>query len=78
MIITGTLTLLTSTAYWFLFPDSPTNAWFLTPDERAKAVQRIKENQTGVENKHFKPEQYVASYFPYPPSAHSWTGSARP
>lgn len=26
----------------FLFPDSPTNAWFLTPDERAKAVQRIK------------------------------------
>lgn len=58
MIITGTLTLLTSTAYWFLFPDSPTNAWFLTPDERAKAVQRIKENQTGVENKHFKPEQF--------------------
>lgn len=26
----------------FLFPDSPTNAWFLTPDERVKAVQRIK------------------------------------
>jgi len=60
----------------FLFPDSPTNAWFLTPDERAKAVQRIKvrlsnetkrtlilqlaqENQTGVENKRFKMEQYV-------------------
>jgi ACS family allantoate permease-like MFS transporter len=59
-----------------LFPDSPTNAWFLTHDERAKAVQRIKvhtlnklisaldlplaqENQTGVENKHFKMEQYV-------------------
>ena len=26
----------------FLFPDSPTNAWFLTPDERITAVQRIK------------------------------------
>ena len=39
------------------FPDSPTNAWFLTPDERVKAIQRIKENQTGVENKHFKKEQ---------------------
>ena len=26
----------------FLFPDSPTNAWFLTEDERAKAVRRIK------------------------------------
>lgn len=26
----------------FLFPDSPTTAWFLTPAERAIAVQRIK------------------------------------
>ena len=26
----------------FLFPDSPTDAWFLTEDERAKAVRRIK------------------------------------
>lgn len=25
-----------------LFPDSPTTAWFLTPAERAMAVQRIK------------------------------------
>jgi len=58
MIITGILTLFTAVAYWFLFPDSPTNAWFLTPDERAKAVARIKDNQTGVENKHFKMEQF--------------------
>ncbi|EPQ50298.1 MFS general substrate transporter [Gloeophyllum trabeum ATCC 11539] len=59
MIITGILTLITAVAYWFLFPDSPTNAWFLTMDERAKAVRRIKENQTGVENKHFKKEQMI-------------------
>ncbi len=55
------------------FPDSPTNAWFLTLDERAKAVERIKvslsrvfatfslilskDNQTGIENKNFKFEQ---------------------
>ncbi|KAI0092677.1 MFS general substrate transporter [Irpex rosettiformis] len=58
MIITGILTLATAIAYWFLFPDSPTNAWFLTPEERAKAVLRIKENQTGVGNKHFKVEQF--------------------
>ncbi|THG95272.1 hypothetical protein EW026_g6352 [Hermanssonia centrifuga] len=58
MIITGAITLVNAAAYWFLFPDSPTNAWFLTPDERAKAVQRIKGNQTGVENKHFKIEQF--------------------
>ncbi|KAL4243596.1 MFS transporter superfamily protein [Abortiporus biennis] len=58
MIITGILTLITATLYWFLFPDSPANAWFLTPDERAKAIARIKENQTGTENKHFKREQF--------------------
>ncbi|KAH9991573.1 hypothetical protein BJV77DRAFT_1006935 [Russula vinacea] len=46
MIITGTLTLITALS--FLLPD---NAWFLTQDERAK---RFDENQTGVENKHFK------------------------
>ncbi|KAF8271799.1 major facilitator superfamily domain-containing protein, partial [Lactarius quietus] len=59
MIITGTLTFITSILFFFLFPDSPTSAWFLTIDERAKAVQRIKENQTGVENKHFKKEQMI-------------------
>lgn len=59
MIITGLITAVTAVLYWFLFPDSPTNAWFLTPEERAKAVLRIKENQTGVENKTFKKEQMI-------------------
>ncbi|KAJ7739470.1 MFS general substrate transporter [Mycena maculata] len=59
MIITGILTLITSALFWFLFPDSPTNAWFLTPAERAVAVMRLKENQTGVENKHFKKDQMI-------------------
>ncbi|KAI0252933.1 major facilitator superfamily domain-containing protein [Lactifluus subvellereus] len=59
MIITGILTLFTAMLFYFLFPDSPTNAWFLTKDERRKAVQRIKENQMGVENKHFKKEQMI-------------------
>ncbi|KAL6303391.1 major facilitator superfamily domain-containing protein [Sparassis latifolia] len=58
MIITGTITLITGVLYWFLFPDSPTNAWFLTREERVIAVQRIKDNQTGVENKHFKWDQF--------------------
>jgi hypothetical protein len=59
MVITGTLTLLTAIMFFFLFPDSPTNAWFLTEDERANAIRRIKGNQTGVENKHFKKEQMI-------------------
>ena len=52
------------------FPDSPTNAWFLTPEERIAAVQRIQVNQTGVENKMFKKEQSVASIEVLVPSDH--------
>ncbi|KAH0830676.1 major facilitator superfamily domain-containing protein [Lanmaoa asiatica] len=58
MIITGIITLLTSVLFWLFFPDSPTNAWFLTPQERIAAVQRIQVNQAGVENKLFKIEQF--------------------
>ena len=43
----------------FFFPDSPANAYFLTPEERVLAVQRIKGNQSGIENKHWKKAQYV-------------------
>ncbi len=41
----------------FFFPDSVTTAYFLTPEERVQAVQRIKVNQAGAENKHWKREQ---------------------
>ncbi|KAJ3819735.1 major facilitator superfamily domain-containing protein [Lentinula raphanica] len=59
MVITGLITLLASVCFWFWFPDSPTNAWFLTAEERALVVQRIKVNQTGVENKHWKKDQFI-------------------
>ncbi|TBU35510.1 MFS general substrate transporter [Dichomitus squalens] len=59
MIITGIITFVVAVAFWFLFPDSPATAWFLTPEERIIAVERIKVNQAGVENKHFKVEQFV-------------------
>jgi ACS family allantoate permease-like MFS transporter len=59
MIITGMVTLLVAVMYWLFFPDSPTNAWFLTPAERLVAITRLRVNQTGVENKQFKPAQMV-------------------
>ncbi|KAG0705125.1 major facilitator superfamily domain-containing protein [Suillus ampliporus] len=59
MVITGIITLITSVLFWFFFPDSPTTAWFLTPEERAAAIRRIQVNQSGVENKHFKREQFL-------------------
>ncbi|KAJ4475567.1 MFS general substrate transporter [Lentinula aciculospora] len=59
MIITGAITFITAICFFLFFPDSPTTACFLTPAERALAVIRIRENQTGVENKHFKKEQMI-------------------
>jgi ACS family allantoate permease-like MFS transporter len=55
--ILGVFTLFTSVLFWFYFPDSPANAWFLTDEERVQAVIRIRDNQAGVENKTFKREQ---------------------
>jgi MFS family permease len=62
MIITGILTLITSVLFWFFFPDSPTTARFLDPQERVLAVQRIKSNQAGLENKHWKRDQFIEAF----------------
>ena len=53
--------------YRFFLPDSPANAKFLTPEEKRLAVLRIKVNQTGVENKHFKISQLVPLF-----GVHAW------
>ncbi|KAG5352344.1 hypothetical protein C0989_002726 [Termitomyces sp. Mn162] len=59
MILTGLVTLVVSGLFWFFFPDSPVSARFLTPEERVKVIQRIKVNQSGVENKHWKRDQFL-------------------
>lgn len=38
-------------------PDSPVTAKFLSDDEKRVTVIRLKDNQTGVENKELKPYQ---------------------
>ncbi|KZT71376.1 MFS general substrate transporter [Daedalea quercina L-15889] len=62
MIITGLITFVTSVLFWFFFPDSPATARFLTQAEKVVAVERIKVNQAGVENKHLKREQVVEAF----------------
>ncbi|KZS99641.1 MFS general substrate transporter [Laetiporus sulphureus 93-53] len=57
VIIMGAITFVVSILFWFFFPDSPTSAYFLTSEEKIIAVERLKVNQAGVENKHFKKEQ---------------------
>ncbi|KAF9520827.1 hypothetical protein BS47DRAFT_1370309 [Hydnum rufescens UP504] len=78
LLITGILTLCIAVLFWFFFPDNPQTAWFLTPEERTIAIKRIRSNQSGVENKHFKlgqmlealrdPKTWIFSLFNIPNS----------
>lgn len=53
-IIVGSLCSVWGIVLFVLLPDSPVTASMLSQRERRIAVERLKENQTGVENKQFK------------------------
>lgn len=57
-IVIGCMTIAVGIAFIFHVPDLPVKAWFLTPIERKQAVLRIKSNQQGFGNKHFKFHQF--------------------
>ena len=42
---------------WFLLPDSPLTAFFLSRDMRVVAVERMRQEQIGIENKRVKWDQ---------------------
>lgn len=58
-LICGAMSTAWSVCLWFLLPSNPTEAWFLSQEERVIAIARIKDNQTGVEAKVFKKEQAI-------------------
>ncbi|CUM57896.1 unnamed protein product [Debaryomyces tyrocola] len=58
-IITGCLTIALGFAIMFHIPDMPNKAWFLTEEEKVLVVERIRSNQQGFGNKHFKKEQFI-------------------
>lgn len=57
-IVTGLMTIVVGIAFYIHMPDNPSKAWFLTPTEKALVVERIRSNQQGFGNKHFKPYQF--------------------
>lgn len=59
MVITGGITMLYGILVWFLFPDNPTTAHFLTKEERAQSIMRIASNHSGIEQKRFKKHQFI-------------------
>ncbi|KAL7943561.1 major facilitator superfamily domain-containing protein [Trichoderma barbatum] len=53
-VFTGVLTSTVGIVFLFIMPDNQLNARFLTKEERLLAIQRIKVNEQGIGNKHFK------------------------
>ncbi|SGZ57760.1 CIC11C00000003995 [Sungouiella intermedia] len=56
-IINGVITIGLGLIIPWHIPNKPTEAWFLNDREKKVLVQRIKRNQQGFGNKHFKKEQ---------------------
>lgn len=56
-LLTGTINVLYSALIFFVLPDSPMNARFLSPAEKYYATQRLAANRTGIANRTWKWDQ---------------------
>lgn len=57
-IVTGLMTITVGGLFYLHIPDIPSKAWFLTEEEKLLVVERIRSNQQGFGNKHFKKYQF--------------------
>ena len=55
-LIFGLLTIITGILTFLYLPDNPMTSR-LSHDEKILAIERLRENMTGIENKEFKPAQ---------------------
>lgn len=58
-IIFGALSIVQGVISLLFLPDLPSTARFLTPRERAIAIERVSRNRQGVKNQHFKKYQAI-------------------
>lgn len=56
-LVFGMLTMGVGILVIWVVPDNPMKSKFLTNDEKVWAIERLRENKTGIENKHFKAYQ---------------------
>lgn len=53
-LVTGLLTVVVGVIFYFVMPDNQLNAIWLSPEDRILAVERVRVNNQGIGNKHFK------------------------
>lgn len=56
-LVLGLVTIAVGILVMLVVPDNPMKCKFLTHDEKIWAIERLRENKTGIENKHFKTYQ---------------------
>jgi MFS family permease len=60
MVVTGAITLFLAVYCWFYYPSNPTEAHFLTLDEKFHTIKRVHESsQSSIEQKEFKKSQFL-------------------
>lgn len=58
-MVIGCVTCVWAIVIFFLLPDSPINAYFLSERQRVVAVERLRADQVGIENKTVKRDQII-------------------
>lgn len=58
-LLLGGLAILVGVAVLLWLPDSPVHARLLTKEERIAALERVREDQGGTANKHWKKDQII-------------------
>lgn len=61
-VTTGCLTIFLGLLMLIHLPDTPASAWFLTDIEKRLVVERIRNNQQGFGNRHFKMKQFKEAF----------------
>ena len=61
-LIIGCVTCIWGIIIWFVLPDTPVRARFLSDRQKLVAVERIRFEQIGIENKTFKRDQLVETF----------------
>lgn len=62
-LATGLFTICLGFYFLYLIPDNQLNARWLSPEDRILAVERVRINQQGIGNKHFKFYQFKEALF---------------
>ncbi len=60
--ITGAMTCVWADIVLIFLPDNPVKAKFITERQKAISIDRVRADQTGIENKTFKKEQMIETF----------------